>query len=315
MSGVDWDWLGASAVGRAAHALSQSDARRLSRFAGDLAWLRAREGRAAVGRNLAQVMGRRDAAWASAVRGTFQFGAWAYLDLLALAATRCEDVERRFVVRGWEHLEGVLAEGRGAIVAQIHFSAAIVGAQLFPCRGVPFTAPVERVGSARSLAVTARLRSGLGIRALPIESGTPAQLLACLGRNEVVGLMVDRDVTGGGRPVQFFGRPARLPVGAAVLAMRSGAPILPGVVIRRPDGLLDGIMGEPIRLHCAGAAPRGAVALTQRVIARAEPHIARHPRQWSVFQDVWAPAGLGTTGESVGACALPCAGTRTHLGV
>ena len=45
--------------------------------------------------------------------------------------------------------------------------------------------------------------------------------------NEVVCLLADRDLTGDGVEVEFFGERTTLPGGPAMLALRGGAPLLP----------------------------------------------------------------------------------------
>ena len=45
--------------------------------------------------------------------------------------------------------------------------------------------------------------------------------------NEVVCLLADRDLTGDGIEVEFFGERTTLPGGPALLALRGGAPLLP----------------------------------------------------------------------------------------
>ena len=114
-----------------------------------------------------------------------------------------------------------------------------------------------------------------------------AELLAALRRNEVVGLIVDRNLTESAVTVPFFGAPARLPGGPALLAIRSGAPILAGIAVRRPDGRFEGVIEPPIDVARSGNARRDVEAITGAIAARLEYYIRRHPEQWTVFQPVW----------------------------
>ena len=125
---------------------------------------------------------------------------------------------------------------------------------------------------------------------LPLGPDTLKELLAVLRRNEVAGLVMDRDVAGTGVDVPFFGSEASLPGGAALLALRTGAPILPAVAYRTPDGRFRGEIQPPVAIE-KGATQAASIRLTTgRIAERFEQIIAAHPEQWTVYQPVW-PVG------------------------
>ena len=68
-----------------------------------------------------------------------------------------------------------------------------------------------------------RSREKAGIRLIPTE-GAARLLRDRLNAGETVGVVADRLVAGSGTRVEFFGAPARLPLGPAVLALETGAP-------------------------------------------------------------------------------------------
>jgi KDO2-lipid IV(A) lauroyltransferase len=124
------------------------------------------------------------------------------------------------------------------------------------------------------------------------------ELLAALRGGTSVGLVGDRDITGGGLPVDLFGAPANLPVGPALLAVESGAPLyvvgVRRVGIGRYVGRLDRVHvpGDGSRRDRVTAAMAGIAAAFERIVAIA-------PEQWwAVFFPIWpdletglAPAG------------------------
>ena len=57
-------------------------------------------------------------------------------------------------------------------------------------------------------------------------------MLAALHARRAVGIVADRDLSGGGMPVELFGAPASLPIGPALLAVETGTPMF-AVAIRR----------------------------------------------------------------------------------
>jgi KDO2-lipid IV(A) lauroyltransferase len=135
-----------------------------------------------------------------------------------------------------------------------------------------------------------RARGSHGLAYRVLGPGLFAELSATLGRNELVFLVVDRDIGGNGMLLDFFGRPARLPTGPALLQLRTGAPIVPAYVSRRGDDRLDGVLGEPVQITPTGMRRENVQEITRLVTARLEYHIGRHPEQWTVLQHVW-PSG------------------------
>ncbi len=107
------------------------------------------------------------------------------------------------------------------------------------------------------------------------------------------GVIGDRDIIGGGVPVPFFGAPAPLPVGPALLAIESGAPIHVAAVRRlrgeRYAGRLETILPPGAAATTGPGARRARVeALLAEEAAAFERLIADAPEQWwSVFFPIW----------------------------
>jgi len=128
-----------------------------------------------------------------------------------------------------------------------------------------------------------------------LPAGTPAlrELLLALRRNEVLGLVTDRDVSGTGPIIPFFGAPTRFPDGAAALSVRTGAPILVAVALRTARGRFDAFIEPLPPLQGTGDAKRDVLQLTQAVAKRLEYYVGNHPEQWTVFQRRWPQAQPG----------------------
>jgi KDO2-lipid IV(A) lauroyltransferase len=111
--------------------------------------------------------------------------------------------------------------------------------------------------------------------------------MAALERGEPVGIVGDRDLTGGGMPVQLFGAPTSLPIGPALVAIETGAPTY-GVLIRRATGGRFVGRLDPLPIP-SGASRRERVAAFLEAEARwFERQVARAPEQWwAVFFPIW----------------------------
>lgn len=259
---------------------------------GDLAWLANRRGRRAVRANLSHVFGR-PPPWRT-VRQVFRHGSRNYYDTFTIPTLRPAALLDLVRVTDWQPLERALREGRGAIMVGGHISSVALAGQVIAAAGYPITSVAERVEPPELDDLLHRLRSAGGIRMLVLGPDTMRELLAALRRKEVVGLVMDRDVAGTGVEVPFFGAPASLPGGAALLALRTGAPILPAVAYRTPDQRFRGEVQPPVPVERGGSLPESVRLTTARIAERFEQIVGAHPEQWTVFQTLWPAAGPDT---------------------
>jgi phosphatidylinositol dimannoside acyltransferase len=253
----------------------------------DLVRLSALDARQAVEANLEQVLRARGRRHAWAVRGVFRHALRNYYDTFRLPAMTDDEIRNRVVLTGRLHLRAPLAEGRGAILFSAHVSSVALAAQALALAERGGTVVVEPVEPPELLDLMLRVRGSHGLAYQTVGPTLFGELTATLRRNELVFLVVDRDVGGTGIQLPLFGRPARLPTGPALLALRTGAPIVPTYVSRRPDGRLGGAVGAPLALRRTGDRRADVTEITRLVTARLEYHIGRHPEQWTVLQHVW----------------------------
>ena len=253
---------------------------------GDLWYLAAPRARAAVAANLRHVLGGQPADQ-RLVRQVFRHGARNYYDTLRIPALSPETLQAWFRVDGWDHLDRARAAGQGAILVGAHLSSVALAGQLVVLRGYPLVAVVEPTRPRWLFTIVTRFRAARGARLLPLSPGVLGELSLALRRNEIVGLVADRDVVGTGVPVQFFDAPAAIPQGPAVLALRTGAPLLISVVLRQSHGHFRGVIEPPLAVHRSGNTRRDIAALTRQIVMRFEYYIRRNPDQWTVFQPIW----------------------------
>jgi KDO2-lipid IV(A) lauroyltransferase len=123
-----------------------------------------------------------------------------------------------------------------------------------------------------------------------IEVHTPADgflpLVLALRRGELVLLLADGDVHSRSLAVPFFGRRVAFPVGPALLARRSGAPIVHAHAHRASNAIqitIDGVDAADRSLPLDEDVRR----LTERIAAVSEMTIARHVTQWCIFRPLF----------------------------
>ncbi|WP_040796957.1 phosphatidylinositol mannoside acyltransferase [Nocardia higoensis] len=184
---------------------------------------------------------------------------------------------------GLEHIHEAVARGRGVVLALPHSGNwDLAGVWVVQRIGTP-TVVAERLQPESLFRRFVRFREGLGFEIIPLTGGTRApfeHLTARLRQGRVVGLLGERDLSGAGVPVSFFGEPAYMPAGPARLAIDTGAPLLPVHCWFTPDGWGFHV-GAPI--DTAGGVQHTTQALADRFAAG----IAAHPADWHMLQRVW----------------------------
>jgi KDO2-lipid IV(A) lauroyltransferase len=254
----------------------------------DLIRLSVAEPRRAVEENLTQVLGGRGRRHVWAVRGVFRHALRNYYDTLRMPSMSDDEIRRMVVLSGLANLHHALADETGAILVTAHVSSVALAAQALALAERGGTVVVEPVEPPQLLDLMLRARGSHGLAYRTLGPSLFGELTATLRRNELVFLVVDRDLTGSGILLELFGRQARLPIGPALLSRRTGAPIVPAYVSRRRDGRLDGVVGAPLDVRHSGDRRADLIEISRLVAARLEYHIGRYPEQWTVLQRVWA---------------------------
>src|SRR5262249_34281772 len=102
----------------------------------------------------------------------------------------------------------------------------------------------------------------------------------------------DRDIQDTGTLLPFFGVETRMPLGAAELAARTGAVLMPAYCKRSGDGY-EIAFEPPIEIVNTGHPKQDALETTRVMISRMEAWIRSDPGQWMVLERIWKPANDG----------------------
>lgn len=196
-------------------------------------------------------------------------------------ARLADDIETS--ATGLEHIHESVERGKGAVLVLPHSGNwDLAGVWVTQRVGSPVVV-AERLRPDSLFRRFVRFREGLGFEIIPLtgtETPPLEQLAARLREGRMVGLLAERDMTGTGVPVSFFGEPARMPAGPARLAIDTGAPLLPVNCWFTPDGWGFQV-GPPIE------AVDGVQGTTQALADRFAAAIAAHPADWHMLQRVW----------------------------
>lgn len=200
-----------------------------------------------------------------------------------------------------EALAAALARGAPAIFVGMHYGSIDLPATfLMQQFGRPVTAPVETMVDPALQALFTDLRRPMGIRLVPLDRAR-RELRATLDRGEIVGIVADRDIAGGGVATTLFGAPAPFPAGPAILALETGLPVHAAAVRRLPGGRWAGRI-ESLPEPPTGAFRDRAEAFLAAEAAAFERLIAVAPEQWwAVFHPIWPDLERPVGGDAGGA--------------
>ncbi len=223
-------------------------------------------------------------------RESFEHFALALCDFLRLEGVGPQTLARSVEVRGGEHFEAARASGRGVILLSAHLGNWEWGAAWLAARGVRLHVAARLHPSPRVERLFHRRRRAWGISMLPARAPWRSAAEA-LRRGEWVAMMCDRP----GRPrvergragrAESWGTPSSPCAFAAALARRTGAVVLPAVMIHLPGRRYAACFEPPV------PAGRAAAGLSRRCDgARGESfrttlrrYLVRYPGQWCAFE-------------------------------
>ena len=245
--------------------------------------------RAMIERHLTRVNpSLRGTALRRAAQLAFDYYARYWVESFRLPGLSAEEVDGGFSYDGLEYLDDALVGGGGAIVALPHLGGWEWAGRWLADQGLPPTVVVEPIEPPELFEWFVSLRQSLGMTVVPIGPTAGAPLLRALRANEVVCLLCDRDIQGGGVEVEFFGERTTLPGGPATLGLRTGAPILPTAVYftSARDGH-HAIIRPPVPAERRGSLREDVARITQAVATELEVLIRASPEQWHLFQPNW----------------------------
>ncbi|MCU1462991.1 MAG: putative acyltransferase, partial [Acidimicrobiales bacterium] len=225
-----------------------------------------------------------------AVRATFDSYARYWLEAFRLPDASPDALAAGMTVEGFEHIEEGVAAGNGVILALPHLGGwEWAGAWVARCKGLKLAAVVEPLEPPALFEWFVGLRSDLGMSIIPLGDGAGGAVLRALHGNEVLCLLCDRDIGGGGVEVEFFGETTTLPAGPATLALRTGAPLLPtAAYFGRGRNAHHGVIRPPLPVERGSGRLRDdVVRITQALAHELEVLIRRAPEQWHLLQPNW----------------------------
>ena len=205
---------------------------------------------------------------------TFRFPDWSKERILSTVTVNDERI-----------LMDAVAAGNGAIVTLPHCGNYDHAAAYFCARGAKIVTVAEHLKPEKLFKKFMLYRAEFGMEALPLDARVLPTLMQRLRSGCVIALAADRDLSQSGIDVTFFGGPARMPAGPALLAIRTGAPLISAYVSYTQSGIH--IDFTRIDLPTEGSESERVVALVQKCADLFAEGIAQYPQDWHMMQRIW----------------------------
>lgn len=257
-------------------------------FWGGLFYLLLADARRAVRSNLRVVTGSNDVE--RLVFSTFRMFAHNWCDEMLTMRLKGGKLQAMIERSSSKPLDQALMAGTGAILVSLHLGNWELGGLCLADLGykvnvLTFREPDEKVNELRE-----EVRKERGIRFIYVDrhDSSPFAIIEAvnaLRRNEILCLLGERDGSSHTISLDFFGKPTDIPVGAAYLALASGAPVIP-VFVPMKNGKYLTLMDEAIYFR-GGHRERSMVIKEgmERLVAVFERAISKYPDQWYNLYD------------------------------
>ncbi|HRI79975.1 MAG TPA: lysophospholipid acyltransferase family protein, partial [Cyclobacteriaceae bacterium] len=196
------------------------------------------------------------------------------------------ELNRFMVTEGLENFEKAFARGKGVIFLTCHLGAFDLQITNMALRGLKPNIIGTALQDERLNELLWKYRNAYG--AIAIERGKETlRLFKALKLGHSIAILIDQDTKVKSRFVDFFGIPAATPVGAAILAMKTGAAVVPTYIYLGEDNLQHMVVLPEIELVSTGDEEQDMVTNTQHYTRFIEDVVRQHPEQWVWMHERW----------------------------
>jgi KDO2-lipid IV(A) lauroyltransferase len=239
------------------------------------------------------------------VRSAYRHAARYYVEVARNPSVTPAFVNERLQLDTPELIAEAVVPGKAVLFVGLHFGSVEMAVIFLAFRVGETVTPMETIEDAGLQAYFERTRGVAGIRLVGLREAR-RELTHALRNGIPVGLVGDRDLTGGGTLVPLFGAPALMPMGPAMLAVETGVPTY-GMTVRRAgeEGHFRGKI-IPIDVPEEGTRRERVTTTMARLAAAFEDLIADAPDQWwAVFFPIWPDLEAEASGTATATATDP----------
>lgn len=211
----------------------------------------------------------------------------AYFEIMYLDKISADDFKKYVSFPDGKKIDELLQRGKGLLILTGHYGnwelCALTVPIIVPER---YTVIVQKQRNPYINDFMTSMRSRFGSKLVVMERAL-RECLKALWNNEAVALISDQSGPESGVYAQFFGRPASTHQGAAILQVRSGAPMIMVMLIREGETKFRIELEEIDTKNLSGTDEEKVQELTQRHVSMLEKYVRLHPEHWLWMHKRW----------------------------
>lgn len=200
------------------------------------------------------------------------------------------NVHKYFEVEGGENLENALRKGKGVLALTAHlgnWELMAVAVNMLFGKVAAVARPMRN--QAVNLLIQ-KLRTHCGMEVIPKQKAM-RKIMAALKKNMILGILLDQSVDWyEGEFLPFIGRTACVNKGLALLAMKTGSPVLPIFALGQENGRYRIHIGKAVDIVNTGDKTSDLEANTLIFTRLIEEQVIKYPDQWFWFHRRWKTA-------------------------
>ena len=209
------------------------------------------------------------------------------IEILYMPAMNESEIKKQVKCINPDLIKSKFDEQKGVILLSAHYGnweyvATSVAAQL----GIPFSVVVKAQRNPYVTGWMNRVRTRWNNQIIPLGISI-RQTYQRLKEKKIVAMVADQRGPQESIKVNFFGKNVSVHTGPAVLALKTGAPILYGIPVRQSDFSYKTIMTEISIENLPESYEEKIKEVSQRHMSYLESYIRKNPEQWLWMHKRW----------------------------
>lgn len=190
---------------------------------------------------------------------------------------------------GAEDFKAVYSQNKGVLMIAAHFSNWELLGVAIAQNGFPLSVIARKLYIEELDELLIQSRESMGMKIIRRGlNDSPMGILRALKKNHCLAMLIDQNIKSvPGVYVDFFGKKALTPSGLAALALKTGAPVVSGMIIREKDDTFKVEMSKQVELIKTGNEEQDLIKNTQLFTNIIESYIRKYPEQWVWFHKRW----------------------------
>lgn len=208
-----------------------------------------------------------------------------WCDTFRIQDWSAERVQETVTLTNGHLLVDPMRSGRGVVIALPHSGNWDHAGAYFCSIGIPLVTVAERLKPEKLFQRFLAYRNSMGFEVLSLDSRSFVTLMKRAREKRLIALVADRDLSRSGIDVDFFGYPSRMPAGPALLAVKTGIPLVVAHVSYTSTGIH--INFSEVSVPESGSESEKVSKVVQACADLFAQGIAEHPEDWHMLQRIW----------------------------